>query len=138
MKTIFKRGSKLKGPKQFGSFSSITLEISPWILWLLVRPLFVSKAVGLCGWAVKCSCVGCGCKIMQGAVLLTAQPLRVKLLWSSDTSRGNQSATAGTGNPSLMAAAGPKWAQKTVMLPPHRRGCHLITPKVINWFSSPT
>lgn len=75
---------------------------------------------------------------MQGAVLLAAQPLRVKLLWSNNSSTGNPSATAGAGNPSLMAAAGPKWAQKTVTLPPHRRGCHLITPKVINWLSSPT
>ncbi|GJT31928.1 UPF0047 protein-like protein, partial [Tanacetum coccineum] len=23
----------------------------------------------------------------------------------------------------------PKWAQKTITLPPHNRGCHLITPK---------
>ncbi|KAJ0702052.1 hypothetical protein HanPI659440_Chr14g0525031 [Helianthus annuus] len=29
---------------------------------------------------------------------------------------------------SVMAA--PKWAQKTITLPPHNRGCHLITPKV--------
>ena len=28
------------------------------------------------------------------------------------------------------AAAAPRWAQKTITLPPHRRGCHLITPKV--------
>lgn len=92
----------------------------------------------LCGlWAL-------GCKIMQGTVLLPARPLRVKLMWSSNTnsstststSSGNPSTTAGTGNPSLMAAAGPKWAQKTLTLPPHRRGCHLITPKVII-FSKP-
>lgn len=24
----------------------------------------------------------------------------------------------------------PKWAQKTVTLPPHTRGCHLVTPLV--------
>lgn len=24
-----------------------------------------------------------------------------------------------------------KWAQKTIVLPPHRRGCHLITPKIV-------
>ena len=28
------------------------------------------------------------------------------------------------------AAMVPKWAQKTVTLPPHKRGCHLITPLV--------
>ena len=26
--------------------------------------------------------------------------------------------------------AAPKWAQKTITIPPHRRGCHLITPEV--------
>ncbi|CAL5384268.1 unnamed protein product [Camellia sinensis] len=25
----------------------------------------------------------------------------------------------------------PKWSQKTITLPPQRRGCHLITPKVL-------
>ncbi|XP_011041112.1 PREDICTED: UPF0047 protein C4A8.02c [Populus euphratica] len=29
-----------------------------------------------------------------------------------------------------MAAAAPRRAQKTSTLPPHRRGCHLITPKI--------
>ncbi|KAK1406685.1 hypothetical protein QVD17_42211 [Tagetes erecta] len=28
--------------------------------------------------------------------------------------------------PSIM-----KWAQKTITLPPHKRGCHLITPKIL-------
>jgi len=31
-----------------------------------------------------------------------------------------------------MAAPSPKWAQKTITLPPHHRGCHLITPKILN------
>ncbi|KAJ6999116.1 hypothetical protein NC653_015066 [Populus alba x Populus x berolinensis] len=31
----------------------------------------------------------------------------------------------------VAAAAAPRWAQKTITLPPHRRGCHLITPKCI-------
>ncbi|CAI9270268.1 unnamed protein product [Lactuca saligna] len=33
------------------------------------------------------------------------------------------------GDPSVMAA--PKWAQKTITLPPQKRGCHLITPKIL-------
>ncbi|KAK9289923.1 hypothetical protein L1049_008084 [Liquidambar formosana] len=28
-----------------------------------------------------------------------------------------------------MAATAPKWAQKTITLPPQSRGCHLVTPK---------
>lgn len=27
-------------------------------------------------------------------------------------------------------ATAPKWAQKTIALPPYKRGCHLVTPKV--------
>ncbi|XP_048622445.1 UPF0047 protein C4A8.02c isoform X1 [Brassica napus] len=28
-------------------------------------------------------------------------------------------------------SGGPKWAQKTITLPPQRRGCHLITPMIV-------
>jgi hypothetical protein len=28
------------------------------------------------------------------------------------------------------ASTAPKWAQKTISLPPYKRGCHLVTPKV--------
>ncbi|KAK7251984.1 hypothetical protein RIF29_35634 [Crotalaria pallida] len=28
-------------------------------------------------------------------------------------------------------ATAPKWAQKTITLPPHRRGCHLVTSKIV-------
>ncbi|XP_006386119.1 uncharacterized protein LOC7474534 isoform X1 [Populus trichocarpa] len=35
-----------------------------------------------------------------------------------------------------MATSAPKWAQKTITLPPHRRGCHLITPKILNEIGS--
>jgi len=37
-----------------------------------------------------------------------------------------------------MATSAPKWAQKTITLPPHRRGCHLITPKVSSFFDEDT
>ncbi|XP_057757034.1 uncharacterized protein LOC130976246 [Arachis stenosperma] len=33
------------------------------------------------------------------------------------------------GNMAVVAA--PKWAQKTITLPPHKRGCHLVTPKIV-------
>ncbi|XP_030951103.1 uncharacterized protein LOC115974741 [Quercus lobata] len=53
-------------------------------------------------------------------------PLRVNSLY---TSRPPTPTT--TNDPNSMAAAGPKWAQKTITLPPQRRGCHLITPKIV-------
>ncbi|KAK9097639.1 hypothetical protein Syun_024684 [Stephania yunnanensis] len=42
------------------------------------------------------------------------------------TTTGDRSSSA----MNTMAPA-PKWAQKTITLPPHKRGCHLITPKII-------
>jgi hypothetical protein len=31
---------------------------------------------------------------------------------------------------SMAESTAPKWAQKTIALPPYKRGCHLVTPKV--------
>uniref|UniRef100_A0A803QVX5 Uncharacterized protein n=1 Tax=Cannabis sativa TaxID=3483 RepID=A0A803QVX5_CANSA len=47
--------------------------------------------------------------------------LRLTALYSAPTTDSNSNS---------MAAASPKWAQKTITLPPLRRGCHLITPKI--------
>ncbi|MED6206152.1 hypothetical protein PIB30_024315 [Stylosanthes scabra] len=43
--------------------------------------------------------------------------------------RTRMSMKEGAGNMAVVAA--PKWAQKTITLPPHKRGCHLITPKIV-------
>ncbi|GMY29024.1 UPF0047 protein YjbQ-like [Fagus crenata] len=51
-------------------------------------------------------------------------PVSVKSLYTSRP-------PSTTNDQNSMAAAGPKWAQKTVSLPPQRRGCHLITPKIV-------
>lgn len=32
---------------------------------------------------------------------------------------------------SMASSVAPKWAQKTVTLPPQRRGCHLVTSKIL-------
>ncbi|CAK8577388.1 unnamed protein product [Lathyrus sativus] len=31
---------------------------------------------------------------------------------------------------SMAESTAPKWAQKTIALPPYKRGCHLVTPKI--------
>lgn len=54
-------------------------------------------------------------------------PVRVKSLFS----RATPGSTTTDHSSGSMAATGPKWAQKTITLPPHRRGCHLITPKIM-------
>ena len=46
--------------------------------------------------------------------------LRVRSVLTPATERGSMATSSN----------GPKWAQKTITLPPQRRGCHLITPKV--------
>ena len=52
-------------------------------------------------------------------------PLRLNAVFTPPSTSGNDSnSMAGSPSPS------PKWAQKTITLPPLRRGCHLITPKV--------
>lgn len=51
------------------------------------------------------------------------QVLRVSSLYAAEPSFSDS-----------MAASAPKWAQKTITLPPHHRGCHLITPKVSSSF----
>lgn len=57
--------------------------------------------------------------------LSAAKPLSSPLRISSSL------VTAPTTDPNSMAASGPKWAQKTITLPPQTRGCHLITPQVL-------
>lgn len=51
--------------------------------------------------------------------------IRVKSLYNPTTT------TTVDDRSSNSMATGPKWAQKTITLPPHRRGCHLITPKIL-------
>ncbi|KAK4751545.1 hypothetical protein SAY87_005027 [Trapa incisa] len=53
-----------------------------------------------------------------------APPVRVRAVFTNPS-------TATDGNNSMAASSGPKWAQKTITLPPQRRGCHLVTSKIM-------
>ncbi|KAA8528837.1 hypothetical protein F0562_036192 [Nyssa sinensis] len=64
--------------------------------------------------------------VIFGVKPLSAPIIRVKSLYTPTTFNDPSSR-----NPDSMAAAAPKWAQKTITLPPQRRGCHLITPKIL-------
>ncbi|CAD5192288.1 unnamed protein product [Musa acuminata subsp. malaccensis] len=44
--------------------------------------------------------------------------------------KGNSIVATAVGNPTTESMAA-KWAQKTVVIPPQRRGCHLITSKIL-------
>ncbi|KAL9445638.1 hypothetical protein AB3S75_013510 [Citrus x aurantiifolia] len=56
----------------------------------------------------------------------SSPPVRVKALFTKNPGSG----TLKNSNPNPMAS-NPRWAQKTVTLPALRRGCHLITPKIV-------
>ncbi|AQL04739.1 hypothetical protein ZEAMMB73_Zm00001d046628 [Zea mays] len=58
---------------------------------------------------------------------------------SSDSGRPRRGARGAVqcevASSSAPSAAGPqaaRWAQRTVVIPPQRRGCHLITNKIVN------
>lgn len=61
-------------------------------------------------------------KAMQSSTIFFSVPLRVRSVFTP--------ANPATERASMATSSGPKWAQKTITLPPLRRGCHLITPKV--------
>ncbi|KAF5462292.1 hypothetical protein F2P56_018312, partial [Juglans regia] len=100
--------------------TSICLSIVLTLLPLLFSAPQLWNFRGLLGWKWV------GLQPMQtSSVFLTAKPfsapVRVRSLYSPSTAK----------DPGSMSAAAPKWAQKTITLPPQRRGCHLITPKIM-------
>ncbi|KAJ4962207.1 hypothetical protein NE237_022146 [Protea cynaroides] len=67
---------------------------------------------------------------MQTFVCFSGKPCLVPILVKSQYNILNPSSSTNT----LRTAepmTSPKWAQKTIMLPPQKRGCHLITPKIL-------
>ncbi|GMP44329.1 hypothetical protein CsSME_00013303 [Camellia sinensis var. sinensis] len=63
------------------------------------------------------------------SVCVCSPIIRVKSLYYTQKITHDDPSSAGS-----MAAPpppAPKWSQKTITLPPQRRGCHLITPKVL-------
>ncbi|XP_057975634.1 uncharacterized protein LOC131162991 [Malania oleifera] len=64
---------------------------------------------------------------MQTSVIFAAKPLSAPICIKSL----QNPATFYNPSSSSTPMAAPKWAQKTVSLPPHTRGCHLVTPKIL-------
>ncbi|KAK7828312.1 calcium-binding protein cml38 [Quercus suber] len=100
----------------------ITLTIAPYV-WNIVG-LSLNKVGSDLEPTMQSSSVFLAAKPPAAAGAAWA-PLRVNSLYTSRP----PTPTTTTNDPNSMAAAGPKWAQKTITLPPQRRGCHLITPK---------
>lgn len=97
-------------------------NVSLCLLIILIVAHHIWNFLGLISWNWA------GLEPMQtSSVFLAAKPasapVRVRSLYTSRT-------PSTANDPNSMAAAAPKWAQKTITLPPQRRGCHLITPKV--------
>ncbi|KAE8057480.1 hypothetical protein FH972_014170 [Carpinus fangiana] len=98
-------------------------NVSLWLLIILIVAHHIWNFVGLSwNWA------GLLEPMQTSSVFFAAKPasapVRVRSLYTSRT-------PSTANDPNSMAAAAPKWAQKTITLPPQRRGCHLITPKIV-------
>ncbi|CAH9086736.1 unnamed protein product [Cuscuta epithymum] len=59
-------------------------------------------------------------------------PIRIVSRCRPTISLKSSSFSAATSHHSISMASQPKWAQKTITLPPQTRGCHLVTSKIIN------
>ncbi|XVF74027.1 hypothetical protein PTKIN_Ptkin13bG0028800 [Pterospermum kingtungense] len=57
---------------------------------------------------------------------LAGAPFKVKAVYRYSTSSGESDSNSMAGT-----VPAPKWAQKTITLPPHRRGCHLVTSHIL-------
>ncbi|XP_010061347.2 UPF0047 protein YjbQ [Eucalyptus grandis] len=96
-----------------------TLFLVPWLSTITKTPSPLPSSPG---------------PIMQSpSLFFSAKPIspspapRVRALYTANP----PPSTAVGSDPGSMAASGPKWAQKTITLPPQRRGCHLVTPKIV-------
>ncbi|KAK3425158.1 hypothetical protein EUGRSUZ_F01955 [Eucalyptus grandis] len=96
-----------------------TLFLVPWLSTITKTPSPLPSSPG---------------PIMQSpSLFFSAKPIspspapRVRALYTANP----PPSTAVGSDPGSMAASGPKWAQKTITLPPQRRGCHLVTPKIL-------
>ncbi|KAL6982942.1 hypothetical protein U1Q18_016336 [Sarracenia purpurea var. burkii] len=76
--------------------------------------------------------------MQTSSVILSAKavwsPIRIKSLYTQPpktTTFNDPSSSSSGGSMAAPPAASPRWAQKTITLPPQRRGCHLITPKIL-------
>ncbi|XP_039047963.1 UPF0047 protein YjbQ-like [Hibiscus syriacus] len=60
--------------------------------------------------------------LMQSSSLFSSKPASVKAQYNTSSVDSNTMAAT---------VPGTKWAQKTITLPPHRRGCHLVTSQIL-------
>ncbi|XP_052487007.1 UPF0047 protein C4A8.02c isoform X2 [Gossypium raimondii] len=60
--------------------------------------------------------------LMQSSVIFSSKPAWVKAVHRTSSTDSNSMAAT---------VPAPKWAQKTVTLPPLRRGCHLVTSQIL-------
>eukprot|EP00262_Sarcandra_glabra_P005343 TRINITY_DN1681_c0_g1_i3.p1 TRINITY_DN1681_c0_g1~~TRINITY_DN1681_c0_g1_i3.p1 ORF type:complete len:185 (-),score=7.98 TRINITY_DN1681_c0_g1_i3:140-694(-) len=69
---------------------------------------------------------------MQTSVFFAAKPIPISIPIGVVKSQYKSPSTLN--DPPLKASESTmatKWSQKTVLLPPHNRGCHLVTPKIL-------
>lgn len=83
---------------------------------MMVKGFWFGIGVGILS-AIVVFVIGLRGGVMQSSTIFLSG---VRSVLTPATERGSMATSSN----------GPKWAQKTITLPPQRRGCHLITPKV--------
>ncbi|CAN6712552.1 unnamed protein product [Malus baccata var. baccata] len=68
---------------------------------------------------------------MQTQCCSVSVPVKSCLVRTPSTSPSSRGGGTAVDSIPMIAAGGPKWAQKTITLPPLKRGCHLVTPKIV-------
>ncbi|XP_019170827.1 PREDICTED: uncharacterized protein LOC109166322 isoform X2 [Ipomoea nil] len=58
------------------------------------------------------------------------RPIKTRIVVSQSTTTAIDDPSSSSSSPISMASA-PRWAQKTITLPPQTRGCHLVTSKIL-------
>nr|VDC66276.1 unnamed protein product [Brassica rapa] len=96
------------------------IEFSPEnlsFLAMMVKGFWFGIGVGILS-AIVVFVIGLRGGAMQSSTIFLSS---VRSVLTPATERGSMATSS----------SGPKWAQKTITLPPQRRGCHLITPKIL-------
>ncbi|XP_044511093.1 UPF0047 protein C4A8.02c isoform X2 [Mangifera indica] len=91
----------------------------------ILTTLLIVPVISYIGWPLVISTMQSSA-LFSGVISKPPSLVRVKALFTANPGTISDNSMAGSGSSSA-----PKWAQKTITLPPHRRGCHLITPKIV-------
>nr|GMD27535.1 UPF0047 protein YjbQ [Ipomoea batatas] len=62
---------------------------------------------------------------------IAARPIKTRIVVSQSRTTTIDDPSSSSSSSSISMATAPRWAQKTITLPPQTRGCHLVTSKIL-------